>query len=214
MRIIVADDHRLLREGLKSLLQRNGFEVVAEADDGRTAVKLAKKFKPRALIMDIGMPELNGIDATKQIRHEAPATKIIIMSMHRDSHFVLGALEAGASGYLLKDAAFEEVVLALNSAAKNDVYLSPAVASVVLQAYLTKRSSRQRKFQPSGMSGREREVLQLLAEGKSTKEIAAALYVSVKTIETHRKQIMNKLDVHTIAGLTKYAIRERLTTTQ
>jgi len=121
MRIIVADDHRLLREGLKSLLQRNGFEVVAEADDGRTAVKLAKKFKPRALIMDIGMPELNGIDATKQIRHEAPATKIIIMSMHRDSHFVLGALEAGASGYLLKDAAFEEVVLALNSAAKNDV---------------------------------------------------------------------------------------------
>jgi two-component system response regulator NreC len=214
VRVIVADDHRLLREGLKSLLQRNGFEVIAEADDGRTAVKLAKKFRPRALIMDISMPELNGIDATKQICREAPATKIIIMSMHRDSHFVLGALEAGASGYLLKDSAFEEVVLALNSTAKNDVYLSPAVAGVVLHAYLKKPPSRQRKFEGSDISGREREVLQLLAEGKSTKEIAATLFVSVKTIGTHRKQIMNKLDVHSIAGLTKYAIRERLTSLQ
>ena len=214
MGIIIADDHRLLREGLRSLLERDGFEVIAEADDGRTAVKLAKKLKPSALIMDISMPELSGIDATKQICHEAPGTKVIVMSMYRDSYFILQALQAGAQGYVLKDAAFEEVTVALNSAMKNHVYLSPAVAGVVVESYLKRSSSRRRNAQGRGISSREREVLQLIAEGKSTKQIAATLYISVKTGETHRKQIMNKLDLYSIAALTKYAIRERVTTLQ
>jgi two-component system response regulator NreC len=208
--VLITDDHKVLRQGLRCLLQREGFDVVAEAEDGRNAVKLAKTLKPSAVVMDIAMPRLNGIEATKQICREAPNTKVIVMSMHRERQFVLGAFKAGAAGYLLKEAAFDELVLALRSVAKNHTYLSPAVAGVVVRAYVKPQPANKKSLHHN-TSSREQEVLQLLVEGKSTKEIAATLYVSVKTIETHRKRIMDKLNIHSVAELTKYAIREGVT---
>jgi DNA-binding NarL/FixJ family response regulator len=210
-RVLISEDHTLLREGLKSLLQKEGIEVVAEAADGRSAVQLAKKVSPDVGILDISMPVLNGIEATQQISREVPQAKVIVMSMHSESHFVLGALRAGAAGYLLKDAAFEELLVAVRSVLKGQTYLSPAIAGIVVKASARHTSSK-REFLHRKTSSREREVLQLLVEGKSTKEIASTLYVSVKTIETHRKQIMDKLKLHSIAELTKYAIREGITT--
>ena len=205
--ILIADDHRLLREGLRALLEREGFQVVAEADNGRSAVKLAKQLQPDIVITDIAMPDLNGVEATRQICAEAPRSKVLALSMHTESRFVLGILEAGASGYLLKDAAFEELAVAIKAILKDQIYLSPAITGVVLSQSLSRLGSK-RRSQQIELSKREREVLQLIAEGKSTREIAATLYVSVKTVETHRKQIMDKLDIHSIAELTKYAIRE------
>ncbi len=208
--ILIADDHRLLREGLRALLERDGFQVVGEADNGRSAVRLAKKLQPDIVITDIAMPDLNGIEATRQVRAEAPRSKVLALSMHTESGFVLGILEAGASGYLLKDAAFEELSVAIKAVQNGQIYLSPAIAGVVVRQSLgglgSKPSSKRAK-----LSKREQEVLQLIAEGKSTKDIAATLNVSVKTVETHRKQIMDKLDIHSVAGLTKYAVREGLT---
>jgi len=209
-RVIVSDDHTLLREGLKSLLQRNGFEVVGEAGDGRTAVKLAKKINPDIVILDISMPFLNGIEAARQISNEVPDARIIIMSMHCADHFVLAALHAGATAYLLKDTVFEELLVALRSVLKRQVYLSPAIAGTVVRASL-QPSSGQRELLPR-TSSREREVLQLLVDGRSPKQIAATLCVSVKTVESHRKGFMDKLNLHSVAELTKYAIREGLTT--
>jgi two-component system, NarL family, response regulator NreC len=209
-RIFIADDHRLLREGLRSLLEGAGYPVVGEAEDGRTCVGLVKKLQPHVVIIDIGMPLLNGVEATRQIRREVPSTKVIVISMHSESRFILGALAAGASGYLLKDAAFEELGGALKAILKGQTYLSPAIAHLVVRRSLG-RGTILPSSQRGRISSREREVLQLVAEGRSTKEIAAALYVSVKTVETHRKQIMDKLNVHSIAELTKYAIREGVT---
>jgi len=209
-RVIVSDDHTLLREGLKSLLRRNGFEVVGEAGDGRTAVKLAKKINPDIVILDISMPFLNGIEAARQISNEVPDARIIIMSMHCADHFVLAALHAGATAYLLKDTVFEELLVALRSVLKRQVYLSPAIAGTVVRASL-QPSSGQRELLPR-TSSREREVLQLLVDGRSPKQIAATLCVSVKTVESHRKGFMDKLNLHSVAELTKYAIREGLTT--
>jgi len=208
--VLIADDHRLLTEGVKSLLQRGGFNVIGEANDGRRAVELTQELKPDVVVMDIGMPELNGIEATKQICQRLPRAKVIMMSMHCESHFILNALKAGACGYVLKDAAFDELLHALNAVMMGQSYLSPAVARVVVDATVG-RLAKKSSVRGGNISGREREVLQLLAEGKSTKEIAAILYVSVKTIETHRKKIMDRLNVHSIAGLTKYAIREGIT---
>ena len=205
--ILIADDHRLLREGLRALLERDGFQVIAEADNGRSAVSLAKQLQPDIVITDIAMPDLNGLDATRQICAEAPRAKVLALSMHTESHFVLGILEAGASGYLLKDAAFEELSVAIKAILKDQIYLSPAIAGVVVRQSLGHVGSKPTS-ERAKLSKREREVLQLIAEGKSTKEIAAALYVSVKTVETHRKQIMDKLDIYSVAELTKYAIRE------
>jgi DNA-binding NarL/FixJ family response regulator len=208
--ILIADDHRLLREGLRALLEREGFQVVAEADNGRSAVQLAKKLKPDIVITDIAMPDLNGVEVTKQISAEAPRSKVLALSMHTESRFVLGVLEAGASGYLLKDAAFEELSIAIKAVLKGQIYLSPAITGVVVRQSVGATGSKP-GTDGSMLSKREREVLQLIAEGKSTKQIAATLYVSVKTVETHRKQIMDKLDIHSVAGLTKYAVREGLT---
>lgn len=210
-RVIVSDDHTLLREGLKSLLQRNGFEVVGEAGDGRTAVKLAKKINPDIVILDVSMPFLNGIEAARQISNEVPDARIIIMSMHCADHFVLAALHAGATAYLLKDTVFEELLVALRSVLKRQVYLSPAIAGTVVRASL-QPSSGQRELLGPRTSSREREVLQLLVDGRSPKQIAATLCVSVKTVESHRKGFMDKLNLHSVAELTKYAIREGLTT--
>lgn len=192
------------------MLERDGFQVIAEADNGRSAVRLAKELQPDIVITDIAMPDLNGLEATRQICAEAPRAKVLALSMHTESRFVLGILEAGASGYLLKDAAFEELSVAIKAILKDQIYLSPAIAGVVVRQSLGHVGSKPRS-ERAKLSKREREVLQLIAEGKSTKEIAAKLYVSVKTVETHRKQIMDKLDIYSIAELTKYAIREGVT---
>jgi two-component system, NarL family, response regulator NreC len=210
LRIVITDDHRLIREGLKSLLETQGFQVVGEAGDGRNAVKLVKRLDPHAVIVDISMPGLNGIEATRQIHQEAPQVKVIVLSMRSDRRAVLAAFAAGASGYLLKEAAFEEMVVAINVVLKGQTYLSPAIAHVVVRNSIEHWSASAEPL-GRGISSREREILQLVAEGRSSKEMAESLYVSVKTIETHRKQIMNKLNLHSIAELTKYAVREGVT---
>jgi two-component system, NarL family, response regulator NreC len=208
--ILITDDHKLLREGLRSLLESRGFEIAGEAEDGRSAVKLAKQLKPDAVIIDISMPGLNGIEATRQIHQGCPRVKIIVLSMRADSRAILAAFAAGASAYLLKEAAFEEMVTALGAALKGQTYISPAIAHVVVQNSVEHWSANSGHLR-HGISDRQREILQLVAEGRSSKEMAASLFVSVKTIETHRKQIMNKLHLHSVAELTKYAIREGVT---
>jgi DNA-binding NarL/FixJ family response regulator len=211
IRILIADDHKILREGLRSLLEKqSAFAVVAEAEDGLTAYEGVKRHKPDIAILDIGMPGLNGIEVTRKIRSELGETKVIALSMHADRHFIMGVLEAGANGYLLKDSAFAELVTAVAAVAKGKMYLSPSIAETVIKSSL-ERSDRGKQGSNVLLSGREREVLQMIAEGKSTKEIALKLFVSTKTVETHRKQIMDKLNIRTVAGLTKYAIREGLT---
>jgi DNA-binding NarL/FixJ family response regulator len=211
VKIILADDHRIMREGLRALLeQQSGMEIIAEAEDGRTTVDLAHELKPDVVVIDISMPDLNGIDATRQIISAAPHIKVIALSMHSDRKFVREMLSAGASGYLLKDSAFEELGNALAAVISNQTYLSPKIADTVVRDYLGKIDTRESKPSPA-LTHREREVLQLLAEGRTTKEIASKLCVSIKTIETHRKQIMEKVGLNSVAELTKYAIREGLT---
>ena len=211
VRIILAEDHRITREGLVNLLQeRSDMEVVGEAENGREAVKLASELSPDLVIMDVTMPDLNGIDATRIITSGSNNTKVIALSMYSDKQFVQGMIQAGASGYLLKDCAFEELVAAIQAVMQGDTYLSPGIAGIVVQDYLTKLTT-DRSSADTVLTAREREVLQLIAEGNSTKEIAARLSVSVKTVETHRRQIMEKLGIFSIAELTKYAIREGLT---
>ncbi len=211
IKILLADDHKIIRDGLRSLINnQSGMEVAAEAENGRDAVKLARKLKPDIIIMDISMPDLNGIEATRQIISETPAVKVIALSMHIDKRFVVEMFNAGVSGYLLKDCAFEELSGAIRAVASNQTYLSPKVAGEVIKDYVHQYTT---KNIPAGstLSPREREVLQLIAEGRNTKEIAARLNVSVKTIETHRRKIMDRLNVRSIAELTKFAIREGLT---
>lgn len=210
-RIILADDHQLLRAGLRSLLAKErDLEVVAEAADGREAVALVTQHHPDLAILDIGMPNLNGIDAARQIREVAPATKIIALSMHASPQFVGRMLEAGASGYLLKDSAYEELIQAIKTVLLGQVYLSRDITGVVVDDYVRRRSVSS-QVEIVQLTPREREIAQMIAEGRSTKEIAALLHVSVKTVETHRQHIMTKLKIDSVAELTKYAIREGLT---
>jgi two-component system response regulator NreC len=211
LRILLADDHKITRQGLRSLLEKQqDMEVVAEAEDGRTAVRLVGELSPNVVIMDVTMPDLNGVEATRQIVSQSPDVKIIALSMHSDTLFVTEMLRSGASGYLLKDCAFEELARAIHAVVAGKTYLSPSVSGVVVDDYLHRLSKAD--FSDSQvLTDREREVLQLLAEGKSTKQIALKLHISVKTVETHRRQMMNKLDIHTVAELTKYAIRKGLT---
>jgi DNA-binding NarL/FixJ family response regulator len=209
--ILLADDHQILRSGLKNLFSKQeDMEIVAEAEDGRAAVEMARKFNPRVVVMDISMPDLNGVEATRQIMAESPGTKIVALSVHSDRKYVSETLKAGAVGYLLKDAPFEELVLAVRTVASGKVYLSPRVANVVIDDYVRQGNSPASSAY-AVLSPREREVLQLLAEGKATKEVAQHLQVSVKTVETHRAKIMDKLGMRSVAELTKYAIREGLT---
>ena len=211
LKILLADDHKIVRDGLKSLLKKEvSMEVIGEADNGRKTVQLARDLEPEIIIMDISMPDLNGIEATRQIVADSPDVKIIALSMHSDKRYVKGVLSAGASGYLLKDSAFEELVEAIRTVDTGRFYLSAGIAGVVVKDYVGSQANKD-ALTSDILSAREREVLQLLAEGKSTKEIASDLHVSVKTIETHRQNIMQKLNIHTIAGLTRYAIREGLT---
>jgi two-component system response regulator NreC len=203
-----------MREGLRSLLEKQpDIEVVAEAEDGRMAVQLVRELSPDVVIMDIAMPDLNGIGAAHQILAEGPGVKVIALSMHSDRRFVARMFKAGASGYLLKDCAFEELARAVRTVVADQFYLSPRVARIVIRDYV--RRLTETDFSASSfLTTRQREVLQLLAEGKSTNEIASCLQVTVKTVETHRRNIMSKLGIHSVAQLTKYAISVGLTTSE
>ncbi len=209
--IVLADDHQIVRQGLRALLaSESDLKVVAEADNGRSVLRRVKELSPDLVIMDISMPGLNGIEATRQIITEYPGTKVIALSMHSDSIFVQNMLKAGASGYLLKDCALGELVKAIRAVMDRKIYLSPGVSDVIIEDLLSdKNNTGGSAFLM--LTAREREVLQLMAEGKSTQQIAEALCVSVKTVESHRKQIMDKSGIHSIAELTKYAIRQGLT---
>jgi DNA-binding NarL/FixJ family response regulator len=213
MKVILADDHRMVRDGLRAVLERAGVEVVGEAATGHEAVAEVRRKRPDVVVMDIGMPDLNGIDATKRMVLELPGTKVLGLSMNADRRYVIAMLEAGAVGYLLKNSASEELLNALEAVVRGETYLSSAITGTVvaraLQGSPTTRLSEERP-----LTVREREVLQLVAEGKSSKEIGVILHIAVPTVETHRRQIVEKLNLRTIAELTKYAIREGLTSTE
>jgi two-component system response regulator NreC len=210
IRVVLADDHKIIRDGLRTLLEKEaGMEVVAEAENGRKTIKLAQKLTPHVIIMDVSMPDMNGIEATRQIVTEMPHVKVIALSMHSDRRFVLGMLEAGASGYLLKDCAFEELAQAIRNVNAGHTYLSPKIADVVVKGYLS-RISEMNIASGNVLTPREREILQLIAEGMSAKEIAGHLNLGIKTVETHRRNMMQKLKMNSIAELTKYAVREGL----
>jgi len=210
-RILLADDHKIIRDGLRALLEKlPEMELVAEAENGRKAVRLARKFSPDVVIMDVAMADLNGIEATRKIISEIPKVKVIALSMHSDRRFIVEMLKAGASGYMLKDCAFEDLTKAIGAVLKDRIYLSPGITDKVIKDYVSSLSRADFSVY-SILTDRELEVLQLIAEGRTTKQTASLLHVSVKTIETHRKNIMDKLDIHNIAELTKYAIREGLT---
>jgi two-component system, NarL family, response regulator NreC len=211
IRILLADDHQITRSGLRALLeQQPSMAVAGEADNGRLAVRMAAELKPDVIVMDINMPELNGIEASRQIKAELPDIKIIALSMHSDKRYVAGMLKAGVSGYLLKNCAFDELVAAINSVMRNQSYLSPAIADTVMKDYASILEGADQST-ASLLSSREREVLQLIAEGLSTRDIGERIHVSVKTVETHRQQIMRKLNAKSVAELTKIAVREGLT---
>jgi len=210
-RIMLADDHKMIRDGLRALIEKHkSMEIVGEAADGKTAVQMVKKLSPEVVVIDIGMPDLNGIEATRQITALKCKPKVIGLSMHADRRYVAQMLKAGASGYILKDSAFEELARAIQTVVKGQTYLSPQIAGTVVTEF--KRTAKDDDGSAfSVLTEREREVLQQISEGVSTKEIAGALGVSVKTIETHRRQIMEKLNLHSVAELTKYAVKEGLT---
>lgn len=202
MKILLADDHVVFRESLKALLEREGFEVVGEASDGREAVRLARRLDPDLAILDLGMPVLNGIGVAQQIRKRSPQTRTILLTMFEEDAYVLGALQAGVRGYVLKAQAAADLVRAIREVSHGSIYLSPGISKAVVDAFLNKAG-----FKEDPLTERERHVLQLIAEGKSTKEVAQVLGVSFKTAESHRMRIMGKLDIHNTAGLVRYAVR-------
>ncbi|MEW5873803.1 MAG: response regulator transcription factor [Candidatus Zixiibacteriota bacterium] len=209
IRIILADDHRLFRAGLRALLEgQPGFEVVGEAIDGHETLKRIATTPADVLLLDISMPALNGIETLRRLAAEHNAVKVIVLSMHSDRYFIAGAFQAGARGYVLKDSAIQELVTGIRIVSKGGVYLSSAIAGVLVSDYLALAASA--SDPDHELSGREREVLQMIAEGKTTKEVASRLCLSVKTVETHRKHMMDKLDIHSVAELTRYAIRAKI----
>lgn len=211
VRVILADDHSIVRNGLCRLLQQHdGVEIVAEAKNGHDTLDVARRLIPDVVIMDISMPDLNGIEATRQLTKELPETKVIALSMHSSRKFVIEMLKAGAAGYLLKDCAVEELTTAIDTVVAHKTYLSPAVADVVVENYVRNVPDGEQSAY-SLLTQREREVLQLMAEGKTTKQIAKNLYISPKTVEAHRLRLMKKLDMDSVAKLTKYAVQEGLT---
>ncbi len=207
IKVLLADDHEIILDGLYALIEKEpGMEVVGQAKDGQMAVRLAHELSPDIVIMDINMPNLNGVEATGRIIASVPGVKVIALSVHSDRRFVVRMLKAGAKGYLIKNAAFKELVLAIRAVSKNEIYLSPNIAGNVVKNYINQLPT------DSVLTPREREVLQLVAEGKTTRQIAELLFISVKTVERHRSQILDKLNIHSLADLIKYAVREGFTT--
>ena len=210
VRVLLADDHALVRAGIHELLKRFPWvEVVGETGDGREALEQIKSCQPDVVLMDVAMPGLNGLEATARVTKEYPYTRVIILSMYDNEEYVIQALRAGAAGYLLKDAATGELEFAIRTVAKGSTYLSPAISKRVIDDYLH-RLDNDNQSSLEQLTPRQREILQLVAEGKTTKEIAQILKVSTKTIETHRTNLMERLDIHDVAGLVRYAIREGL----
>ena len=203
VRVMLADDHEMVRQGLRVLLEREGFEVVAEAPDGREAMKLCEVHRPEVAILDVAMPLLNGVDAAREIIKTNPRTKVVLLTMHTEDHLILESLRAGVTGYVLKTKAASELVQALRAVCRGEMFLTHSISRTIVQAFLLKDDLPEKPI-----SDRERQVLQLVAEGKTTKEIAALLGISVKTAESHRSNMMEKLDIHDTAGLVRYAVRK------
>ena len=205
IRVILADDHILVRQGVKSLLEREGFQVVGEASDGQDLIKLSAKFTPDVAVVDISMPILNGLDAIRELRKSSPKTKPILLTRHDEDQYVTEALRAGVKGYVLKHQAANDLVHAIHQVCRGGIYLSPSISRAVVDAYLSKT-----EISADPLSARERQVVQLIGEGKSTREVASLLGISVKTAESHRNRLMQKLDIHETASLVRYAIRRGL----
>ena len=210
-RIVLAEDHTILRQGLRALLSADpGFEIVGEACDGREAVRCVEKLAPDLLLMDLSMPRMNGMEAIREIKKRYPQTRIIALTVHREEEYLVTTLQAGAEGYVLKDATHEELVLAINSVMAGKPYLSPAVAGKIIEGYLERKNTDRSVSSRQKLSPREREVLKLIAEGYRNKQIAAELCISLKTVEKHRANLMKKLDLHNTAALTVYAVGKGL----
>jgi DNA-binding NarL/FixJ family response regulator len=205
IQVLLADDHEIVRQGLKLLLEKEGIRVVAEAGDGRAAVRLANETHPDVAILDLSMPLLNGLDAAREILRDATGTRAILLTMYREEPFILDALRSGVHGYVLKTQAGADLVQAIRDVCRGTVYLSPGISRAVVEAYRGHAEA-----PPDPLSQREREVLQLVAEGRSTKQVAELLSISVKTAESHRSRIMHKLGVHQVASLVRYAVRRGL----
>jgi two-component system, NarL family, response regulator NreC len=205
IRVLLADDHVLVRQGLRSLLEREGLQVVAEASDGQDALSHARNLQPDIAVVDISMPTCNGLEAARELRVSCPKTKTILLTQHDEEQYVSDALDAGVKGYVMKNQASHDLLNAIRQVSRGEVYLSPGISSVVMNAY---RSKSEKPKDP--LSARERQVLQLIAEGKSTKDVATLLGISVKTAESHRTRLMKKLDIHETASLVLYAVRRGL----
>jgi DNA-binding NarL/FixJ family response regulator len=205
IRILLADDHVVVRQGLRILLEQAGMVVIGEASDGQEALRSAHEQSPDVAVLDIAMPHLNGLETARRLREALPQTKIVLLTMHTEDPYVLEALQAGAVGYVLKTQAAVDIVQAIRDVLQGGIYLSPRVSRAVVTAYLTRSH-----LPPDPLTSREREILQLIAEGQTTKEIASRLGLSVKTVESHRINLMRKLDIHETATLVRYAIRRGL----
>ena len=207
--LLLAEDHTIVRQGLQALLkQSDHIEVIGQAEDGQEAVRKTDELKPAVVLMDISMPILNGIEATRQIKKQHPGTKVLILSMHPNEEYIYAALNAGASGYILKQDAHLDLMTAIEVVAKDEVFLSPSVSTKVVKDYLHKASELAPADKLEKLTSRERQILQLIAEGKTNKQIAGLFFISVKTVETHKANLKEKLEVRTIADLVKYAVRK------
>ena len=208
IKVVVADDHTILRQGIKALLDnQEEIEVVGEAKDGREAIKAIEELLPDVILMDIAMPGLNGLEATRRIKKKFPRTKVVVLTMHTNEEYIFQILNAGADGYLVKETAFQDLISAINSVHRGEAFMSPSISKKVMTDYI-QRAQGEEKVGFDTLTTREREILQLVAEGNSNKKIAEVLFISPKTVETHRAHIMDKLNIHDRAGLIKYAIRK------
>ena len=211
LKIVLAEDHTILREGLRALLSADpNFEIIAEARDGREAVRCVERLEPDLLLMDLSMPRMSGMDAIREIKKRYPVTKIIALTVHKTEEYLLTTLQAGADGYVLKDATRDELVMAIKNVMRGKPYLSPGVSEKVIEGYLVGKESNRSQTTWETLSQREREVLKLIAEGFKNKEIAEDLCISLKTVEKHRANLMKKLDLHNAAALTVYAVQKGL----